>query len=148
MSIETWFLICNYGVVPAWLLLIVAPGWSGTQRAVHAVWIPLLLGSVYAVTLLTSPPAPDGASFATLPGVQALFTSPHAVLAGWVHYLVFDLFVGAWEVRDARRLGIRHPWVVPSLVLTCMLGPVGLLAYLTTRFALRRTVELDETRAL
>ena len=56
-----------------------------------------------------------------------LFTSPHAVLAGWIHYLAFDLFVGAWEVRDARRHGLSHWMVVPCLALTLMLGPFGLL---------------------
>jgi hypothetical protein len=73
------------------------------------------------------------------------FTSPYATLVGWVHYLVFDLFVGAWEVRDARRREIPHLAVVPCLVVTLMLGPVGLLAYLTLRFALKRELSLDES---
>jgi hypothetical protein len=42
---ETIFTVCNYGVLPAWLLLAFAPGWSFTQRLVHQVWIPMLMGS-------------------------------------------------------------------------------------------------------
>ena len=56
-----------------------------------------------------------------------------SLLAGWVHYLVFDLFVGSWEVSDARRLGIPHLFVVPCLILTFLLGPCGLLLYLAVR---------------
>ncbi len=81
----------------------------------------------------------------SLGGVMALFSSPHIMLVGWVHYLVFDLFVGAWEVRDARRRSIHHGMVVPCLFLTLMVGPVGLLAYLVLRWTLRREVGLEET---
>ena len=149
MDLATLFLICNNGVLPAWLLLAVAPGWLWTQRLVHAVWIPLLLGSVYAVLIASSfgADAPEGASFGSLDGVMAFFTVPAAALAGWVHYLVFDLFVGAWEVRDARRLGLPHLAVVPCLALTLGLGPLGLLAYLGLRLALRRQTSLDEGAA-
>jgi hypothetical protein len=147
VSPESVFVVCNYGVLPAWLLLAVAPGWAWTQRLVHAIWIPLLLGAVYAVGFATSPPAPEGASFGTLAGVVAFFTSPHAVLVGWVHYLVFDLFVGSWEVRDARRRGIPHLAVLPCLFFTLMLGPIGLLLYLAVRFAKTGAVGLEESAA-
>jgi hypothetical protein len=138
------FLVCNYGVLPAWLLLAVAPGWLWTERVVHRVFIPALLGLVYAWAFLANPGTPAGASFATLDGVMRFFESPHLALAGWVHYLVFDLFVGAWECRDARRRGIAHAWVVPCLALTLMLGPLGLGLYLAVRFARTRATTLEE----
>lgn len=53
--------------------------------------------------------------------------------AGWTHYLAFDLFIGGWEVRDARQRGIPHLLVVPVLVLTFLVGPAGLLLYLAIR---------------
>ena len=64
-----------------------------------------------------------------------LFTSPEIALAGWVHYLAFDLFVGAWEVRTARREAIPHLLVLPCLVLTFLFGPVGFLLFLGLRAA-------------
>ena len=144
MTPDTIFLICNNGVLPAWILLVVAPSWSWTQRIVHQIWIPILLGIVYLGVMVTSPSSPSGGDMTSLEGVMTLFTSPHSVLVGWVHYLAFDLFVGAWEVRDARRLSIPHGFVVPCLVLTLMLGPVGLLCYLSLRFFLKREVGLEE----
>jgi ABA4-like protein len=56
-----------------------------------------------------------------------------ALLAGWTHYLAFDLFIGGWEVRDAQARGIPHLLVVPALVLTFLFGPAGLLLYLAIR---------------
>ena len=67
------------------------------------------------------------------------------MLVGWVHYLVFDLFVGAWIVRDARRRGIHHGLVLPCLFFTLMLGPIGLLLYAGLRFARDRATSLVES---
>jgi hypothetical protein len=78
-----------------------------------------------------------------LADVRALFSNDFLLLAGWIHYLAFDLFIGSWEVRDARRLGIHHLTVVPCLVLTFMLGPVGLLLYLALRAGWKQQWLLD-----
>ena len=67
--------------------------------------------------------------------MRALFDNPWALLAGWTHYLAFDLFIGGWEVRDAQRRGIPHLLIVPALVLTFLLGPAGLLLYLAIRWS-------------
>ena len=138
MMLEKLFSLAGAVVLPVWLLLMFVPGWRWTQRlATFAV--PLLLACLY-VWLLGQGKPPDGASFSTLAGVGKLFEAPAALLAGWVHYLVFDLFTGAWEARDARALGISRWAVAPCLVLTFLLGPVGLGFYLLLRLAMRRKV--------
>lgn len=144
MTPDLAFTICNTGVMPAWLLLALAPRHPITQRLVHAVWIPVLLAIAYLAAFALNPESPDGGGFSSLSGVMTLFTSPHAVLAGWIHYLAFDLFVGAWEVRDAGRRGVPHLLVVPCLLFTLMLGPAGLMLYLLVRYATNRVVTLDE----
>ena len=74
----------------------------------------------------------DG-GFDSLENVMKLFTNKWAALAGWLHFLAFDLFIGAWEVKDSREKGISHFLVIPCLVLTFMLGPIGLLLYFVVR---------------
>jgi len=103
MNADELFLICNYAVIPAWLLLAFLPHHRLTQLVVHAIWVPLLLGPLYIWALFFGPPSAEGAGFGSLAGVMLLFESPTAVLGGWIHYLVFDLFIGAWIVRDAKR---------------------------------------------
>ncbi len=144
MNVETVFAVCNYGVVPFWLLLVVAPRSKAADFLVHSPLPAALLVPVYAWLLFGDDPGPQGASFFTLEGVTRIFTTPKTITACWIHYLVFDLFVGAWETRDAKRLGIPHVAVVPCLVLTLLFGPIGFLVYLALRFGLRRRFTLIE----
>ena len=146
MNPDLAFTICNASVMPAWLLLAVAPNHPITHRLVHALWIPVLLAIAYLAAFALNPESPEGGGFGSLVGVMTLFTSPYAVLAGWIHYLVFDLFVGAWEVRDAARRGVPHLLVLPCLGLTLMLGPAGLMAYLLIRYAKTRVWTFAEAR--
>ncbi len=138
MTAAQIFSIANLFVVPFWALLIIAPGWRVTHRVVHSIVAPLILGATYIALIASGAftAAPEGAGFSSLEGVMALFTVPSAVLAGWVHYLVFDLFVGAWEARDAKRRGFPHWLLIPCLLLTFLLGPVGLFLYLILRMIL------------
>jgi Domain of unknown function (DUF4281) len=133
MSPDALFQIVNPLVLPGWALLIFAPRWAWTQRIAGAV-LPLVLALFYLVTLVTGLREGGGGGFDSLQGVATLFQSRMALLAGWIHYLAFDLFIGAWEVRDAQQRGLRHWLVVPCLLLTFLFGPVGLLCY----FGLRR----------
>jgi predicted TIM-barrel fold metal-dependent hydrolase len=72
----------------------------------------LLLAAVYTVLVpLHWGESPGG--FSTLTAVSQLFSNPWMLLAGWIHYLAFDLFIGAWEVRDSAQHGIPHLLVIP-----------------------------------
>ena len=140
------FKLLNLSVIPAWALLILAPRLSVTQKLVHSMLYPIALGLFYLGCMvismafgITGHVAFDGpVDFTTLEGVRNIFGNDMGVLIGWSHYLVFDLFVGAWEARDAQRRGISHWLLVPCLLLTFMLGPVGLLVYAAVRFGTRK----------
>ncbi|GAB4202126.1 MAG: ABA4-like family protein [Sandaracinaceae bacterium] len=141
---ELIFAVCNYSVLPAWLGLVVAPRSRFTELVVHSGAMCGLLAIAYAWLLFGDSPGPQGAHFFTLEGVTRIFTTPRTITACWVHYLVFDLFVGAWIARDAARLGIRHLHAVPSMVLTLLFGPVGLVSWLAIRAITRKRRSLDE----
>lgn len=75
----------------------------------------------------------------TLENLKTSFMRDEIIVLGWVHYLVFDLFIGAWISRDAIKHEINYLLVIPALVLTLFAGPVGLLSYLVLRwFKVRR----------
>lgn len=135
MNFELWFSAVNFSVMPAWALLIFAPRWRGTEILVHSMIYPLLLGLVYIVgmVLAFSGHGAEGGSFTSIEGVRTLFSTDVGILIGWTHYLVFDLFVGAWEARDAQRRGFSHWLLIPCLIFTFMLGPIGLFLYLILR---------------
>jgi hypothetical protein len=135
MPPETVFAASNALALPAWLLLAVAPRWRWTLRV--AAVLPLLLACVYLAILIATLGRTEG-GFGSLGAVAKLFQNPWALTAGWIHFLIFDLFVGAWEVRDSQRLGIPHGYVIPALALTFLFGPVGLLTWFAIRASLRR----------
>jgi hypothetical protein len=131
MTAELLFSALNLIAVAAWLPLVFLPR-ARWANAVVPVVVPCLFGLIYVALVAASLPWGEG-GFSTLAGVQVLFENPWALLAGWAHYLAFDLFIGGWQVRDAQRRGIPHLLVVPALVLTFVLGPAGLLLYLAVR---------------
>lgn len=141
MTPDLIFSIANNGILIFWLLLIVAPRWRGTQVAVHSVPVPAILGLAYLWLFWRvwfDGEGATGTNYTTLPGVMALFDTPTGAVMGWIHYLVFDLFVGAWESRDAAKRGVPHWAVIICLIVTLMAGPVGLLLYLAMRWAMGR----------
>lgn len=148
ISADDLFRIFNYGVLPFWLLLVFLPRARITTTLVHSGLMPCVLGVAYTVLLVGSiasatPDAP-ALDFGSIEGIRAGFQSDTALLAGWIHYLAFDLFVGAWCCRDAARTGVPHVVVVPVLILVLMAGPAGLLLYLVVRGVWKRRLTLRE----
>lgn len=143
MSPNDIFSIANFAALCCWLLLIVFPGkrWVGNVIKLFAIPAFALL---YTVILAIHFGGSEG-GFSSLPDVALLFSNPWLLLAGWIHYLAFDLFVGSWEVRDSRERGINHVFVVPCLILTFLVGPAGLLVYLAVRSGLHKTARPSES---
>ncbi len=131
MNPETIFSIVNTTALLGWITLAVAPGWIWTRRIVWTA-IPMLLSAAYLILVVSFFGQAEG-GFGSLADVMQLFTNKNAALAGWIHYLAFDLFVGSWEVKDAQERGVSHWFVVPCLFLTFLLGPIGFLAYHAVR---------------
>jgi hypothetical protein len=132
MTAEQLFSTLNLIAVAGWLLLVFLPRMRWTSTVV-----PIVMPSVFAffyVVLIAATLTRSEGGFSSLASVRTLFDNPWLLLAGWTHYLAFDLFIGGWEVRDSQRHGIPHLLIVPALVLTFLFGPAGLLLYLTIRW--------------
>ena len=120
--------------VPFWALMIFAPRWTWTRRIIASplIVVPPLL--VYVALLV-----PQFAAFAgpvvsaDLAGITAVLGTPAGAAAIWAHAIGFDLFVGRWMYLDSRERGGHPLLMAPLLVLTILLSPLGLLAYLLLR---------------
>jgi hypothetical protein len=126
------FQIVNVLPLPIWLVWMAAPSSRLSRTLARALWPWLILAAAYLVflTIAILQQGLSPASFGSLDGVMSLFDSRWATLAGWTHYLCFDLFVARWIMNDAPDAGY---WLTPILFLTLMFGPVGLLCYLAVR---------------
>ncbi len=137
MKAEQIFSIVNLVAIIGWLLIAILPRWKYTRLVVVSGAIPLLLAVAYLVLIVLFFGRAEG-GFGSLADVMKLFTNEWAVLAGWIHYLAFDLFVGSWEVRDSQEKGVSHVLVIPCLILTFLFGPIGFMAYSILRLFLTK----------
>jgi hypothetical protein len=134
MTPDRIFSIVNAIALLSWVLLALLPRQRWVTKTLTGTLVPALLATVYtAIIAATWHGSPGG--FSTLPAVATLFSNRWLLLAGWTHYLAFDLLVGNWEVRDARERGIPHALVLPCLILTFLFGPAGWMSYIVLRAA-------------
>ena len=130
--------------------LLAAAGWLGlivalfVKSARPAAWaaaqlvIPAILAIAYVLLLWHGRTAFAEGGFGSLQEVRTLFNNDSALVAGWLHYLAFDLFIGAWITRDCARRGVPPLLVLPCLPLTFLFGPTGLLLYFAVRLTVRK----------
>lgn len=136
--LDTLFSLTSGLAMIGWAGLLLLPGQRFVVMILARVLIPVTIAGVYIYLMATSlDAAPADSGFSSLAEVKALFTVDALILAGWVHYLAFDLFVGTWEVTDSRREGIPHLLVIPCLILTFMAGPIGLTLYFLIKYVRR-----------
>jgi hypothetical protein len=136
MSPETIFQLVNITALAGWACLLASPWMPVFADRVAGLAIPLLLSVAYAGLILAFWTSGEG-GFDSLASVALLFQTPELLLAGWIHYLAFDLFVGAWIVRAARADAVSFWLVVPCLAMTFLFGPAGFLAFNAVRAARR-----------
>jgi hypothetical protein len=138
VTAEGIFSIANMVALLAWLGILLMPRAPIVTELIVPILIPCLFAVAYIIIIARFFDPAGFANFSSLDGLASLQGSPWLLLAGWLHYLAFDLFVGTWEVRTARADGIPHLAIVPSPVLTFMFGPAGLLLFVMTRYGFRR----------
>lgn len=133
--------------------LLAMIGWAGLVLAAFVkpvrnyAWpaatfvIPALLGFAYVLLIQEGMRAADGGGFGSIAEVRILFANDAALAAGWLHYLAFDLFIGAWIARDGPRSGVPALLLIPCFALTFLFGPAGLLLFFVLRLAFRHRLD-------
>jgi len=124
------FSIANSTAMLMWILMIFLPKWKVTRFFNDYKVIPILLSIVYAIYIIQAIQIGGMMDFSSLKSVMTLFTEENAVLAGWIHYLAFDLLVGMWILDQNKNLGIQHLLIVPCLLGAFMFGPIGFLLFI------------------
>ncbi|TGL18335.1 DUF4281 domain-containing protein [Leptospira bourretii] len=138
------FKIANGITVLSWFVLILSPNQTKVIRLLRVFVSGLVLGGVYIFSILIGSGEAEG-NFSSLESVRSLFANDYFLLAGWIHYLAFDLFLGTWEVEDGLKVGINRWVLVPVLALTFYFGPAGFVLYLILRTVSRSFIKNKKT---
>ena len=116
------------------LTLTIAFRWRALRDWGPGLIIPLILSILYTAIIAIHWWGAEG-GFRSLADVGKLFQSEWLLLAGWVHYLAYDLFIGTWIARDAESRRIPRWVLIPILPLAFLFGPAGLLLWIMLRTA-------------
>ena len=145
---ENIFLITNWGVIPFWFLLILAPNNQLTNFLAQSIIVPMLLacGYVYlSYTIYLEGNIFDGFElYSGLNGLYSMFANESLLLIFWLHFLAISLFVGTWIVRDSKRHLVPKVITIPSLILTYFTGPIGLVIYWFFRIFFAKKISFND----
>jgi hypothetical protein len=130
------FGVANTIALISWLFLastLFVPSVRRWGWRITGIIVPALFAVAYILALVAGLQSGASGGFDSLEQVRLLFSNDFALLGGWIHYLAFDLFVGTWIARNGVNTTTPRLLLVVCLVLTFMVGPVGLLAYVLLR---------------
>ncbi|WP_299603346.1 ABA4-like family protein [uncultured Tateyamaria sp.] len=147
MTPELLFSHVGTAAMAGWALLILGPRRSVWLNALPLWIIPAGLSAVYAA-LIFSRFSGMGGGFDSLSDVAKLLADDWALLAAWVHFLAFDLFIGAVMAARMDRVSIGRLVQTPILLSTFMLGPLGFLIAALTELGLRARRLPTQTKSL
>ena len=149
LTFENIYIWSNFGVLPFWLLLIIIPNSKITQFFVNSIIAPLILASAYVYViyqniLLEEPVFEVFQMYFGLDNLYTTFASESFLLVFWLHFLATNLFMGSWISRDSVRYNIPRKITFAPLVLTYLVGPIGLLFYWLFRIFYARKIILHD----
>jgi Domain of unknown function (DUF4281) len=124
-----------------WVILCIAPRWKYTYSItlvpplIHAI----LYASILLPIIMFPDPSDPKVDLMDMDSVYRIFNIPNVFFCGWVHYLAFDLLVARGMAMDAVNscrvsYAAYYILVVPCLLATLYVGPVGYLLYMILRF--------------
>lgn len=131
MDFELMFSLVGVFSMLGWLVLLLSPWMPTWSDRIAGLVIPVALAIFYVAIAVLLPTEQGG--FGNFAEIEVLFAQQSALMAGWVHFLAFDLLIGAWICRKARAEDIRFWFVVPCLPVTFLFGPAGFLLFTTIR---------------
>ncbi|WP_164982688.1 abscisic acid-deficient protein Aba4 family protein [Leisingera sp. NJS204] len=143
MTPEALFSHSSSLATAGWVILVLGPRSIGWLNLFPRLLIPAILAAVYTAVAL-SRFSETGGGFGSLADFTVFMTNEWGLLAGWVHYLAFDLIVGCWAAARLDVAGVTRIVQVPVLILVFMLGPIGYLLTILIVYGLSGSAWLEK----
>ena len=144
MNPDLLFTIINFLALLIWLMLFFAPFSRLYNIFIRSGLIFIVFGIAYAIIMISFFNV-DPRNLNSLEGVKSLLNNDWAFVAGWIHYLAFDLLAGIWILNDSVKAGIKRGWIIVPLIFTFMAGPLGLLLYFIIKAIQRKSLYMNVT---
>ena len=146
-TIETLYMWINLGVLPFWFILIVFPQSHLSRIFVTSIFPFFLLSGIYIFILYKSylNSYDFDNNFTLYLGINhlsELFTDKLYLMTFWIHFISINLFTGGWIVRDSQKLSINKILISIPLIITYLIGPIGLFFYWLIRIFYAKNINL------
>ena len=146
-TIEMLYYWVNLGVLPFWLILIFFPNSNLSRYFVTSIFPILILSGSYVFILyksyLNSYDFVNNFSlYLGIDRLSDLFTDRSYLMMFWIHFISINLFTGGWIVRDSQKLSINRILVSIPLIITYLIGPIGLFFYWLIRIFYTKSINL------
>ena len=146
-TLEMLYYWVNLGVLPFWLILIFFPNSNLSRYFVTSIFPILILSGSYVFILyksyLNSYDFVNNFSlYLGIDRLSDLFTDRSYLMMFWIHFISINLFTGGWIVRDSQKLSINKILVSIPLVITYLIGPIGLFFYWLIRIFYAKSINL------
>ena len=146
-TIEMIFLWLNLGVLPFWLVLIIFPQSQICKVFITSIFPISIISLVYSYLLYSL--FNDGYDFLRnfelylgLNSILNLFSDRSFLILFWCHFLAINLFCGGWIVKDSQLFNINRFLVSLPLIITYLIGPIGLFLYWMIRLFYAKRISL------
>ena len=148
-TIEILYFWVNLGVLPFWLILIFFPSSNINKFFVTSILPILLLSGAYIFALYKSYlNSYDFISnfelYLSMSNLSNLFSNNLFLILFWIHFVSINLFVGGWMVRDSQKLVMNKILVAFPLIITYLIGPLGVFIYWLIRIFYAKSINLYE----
>ena len=148
-SIETLYMWINLGVLPFWFILIIFPQSHLSRIFVTSIFPFFILSGVYIFILYKSYLIGyefDGnfTLYLGLSELSRLFEDHLYIMIFWTHFLAINLFIGGWIVKDSQKFSINKVLLALPLIMTYLIGPLGLFLYWVIRIFYAKRISLYE----
>ena len=146
-TIEILYYWVNFGVLPFWLILIFFPQSNLCRYFVTSIFPILLLSGAYIFMLYKSYLSSyeflaNFDLYLSISNLSNLFSNETFLMLFWIHFVSINLFTGGWIVKDSQKFGINKIILFLPLVITYLIGPLGLLIYWLIRIFYAKSINL------
>ncbi len=146
-TIEMLYYWANLGVLPFWVILIFFPHSKISKYFITSIFPIFILSGAYIFLLyksyLNSYDFMNNFSlYLGVDNLSNLFTDKSYLMIFWVHFISINLFTGGWMVKDSIRLSINKFLLAMPLIITYLVGPIGLFLYWLIRIFYAKNISL------
>jgi len=148
-TIEMLYLWVNCGVLPFWLILIFFPQSHLCKYFVTSIFPITLLGGAYIFMLYQSYIdlynfEKNFTLYLGIAELSELFSDTTFLMMFWIHFVAINLFVGGWILKDSQKFGVNRYLLAVPLIITYLIGPIGLILYWIIRIFYAKRISLYE----